>query len=211
MVEAVRTTASTFEIWAIVVVAVFVLAVWLVGISVADNIQARESRRWWQRMHGPQAGLGSAESALGGAGAPAVPGQRRDGEQGGERGGEPVAAGQEAAAGEEAAAAQEAATGRPVLTRPIPAQSPAPESEPGTVAGRGRHARPTIDGTGDFRRDAAEANWRTDAPTRPDLPAQEAATGRHAMPAQRTGDTDRAERSLAGPDADRQGDEPGQG
>ena len=124
MVEAVRTTASTFEIWAIVVVAVFVLAVWLVGISVADNIQARESRRWWQRVHGPDAALGAPER------------------------------------------------------------------------------------TGDFRRDAAEADWRTEAPTRPDLPAQEAPTGRHAMPAQRTGDADRAERSLAGPDAGRADDDP---
>jgi len=108
MVEAVRTTTSTFGIWAIVAVALVVLAIWLVGISVADNIQTRESRRWWQRRHGSEPTLGGAEPALGGA--------------------------------------------------------------------------------GDFRRDAAEADWRTEAPTQPDLPAQ------------RTGDTDRAERSLAGPD-----------
>ena len=38
MVEAVRTTASTFGIWTIGVVGVVVLAVWLVGISVADNM-----------------------------------------------------------------------------------------------------------------------------------------------------------------------------
>ena len=173
MVEAVRTTASTFEIWAIVVVAVVVLAIWLVGISVADNIQARESRRWWQRLHGPQSGLGSPESALGSVGSSAVPGQRR----GDEQGGEPAA--------------------------------PAPEPESESAAARGRHARPTIDGAGDFRRDAAEADWRTEAPTRPDLPAQGAPTGRHAMPAQRSGEADRAERSLAGPDADRTDDEPG--
>ena len=70
------------------------------------------------------------------------------------------------------------------------------------VDAAGRHAKPTqptLDGAGDFRRDAAEADWRTDAPTRPDLPAQAAPTGRHAMPAQRTGDTDRTERALADP------------
>ena len=51
MVEAVQTATSTFGIWAIVVVAVVCLAIWLVGISVADNMQARESRRWWRRVH----------------------------------------------------------------------------------------------------------------------------------------------------------------
>jgi hypothetical protein len=44
-VEAVKTATSTFGIWAIVVVAVVCLAVWLVGVSVADNIQTRASRR----------------------------------------------------------------------------------------------------------------------------------------------------------------------
>ena len=48
---------------------------------------------------------------------------------------------------------------------------------------------------------------QADAPTRPDLPAQAAPTGRHAMPAQRSGDSDRAERTYAGPDADRPADE----
>jgi hypothetical protein len=158
MVEAVQTSTSTFGIWAIVVVAVVVLAVWLVGISVADNIQTRESRRWRQlRDSEPEAALVSPEPAKDRAGSSTVPGQRR-GDEGAER----------------AAASQAAA--------------------------RGRHAKPALDGAGDFRRDAAEAEWRTEAPTRPDLPAQAAPTGRHAMPAQRTGDTDRAERSLAGPD-----------
>lgn len=139
-----------------------VLAVWLVGVSVADNIQTRESRRWWQRVHGSE-----PEPAVGSPVVSEVPGQRR---------------------GDEA------------VTEPIPAQPSAPE----TVAAQARHAmptRPTLDGAGDFRRDAAEADWRTDAPTRPDLPAQAGPSRRHAMPTQRTGDTDRAERSLAGPDA----------
>jgi hypothetical protein len=157
MVEAVRTTTSTFGIWVIVVVAVVILAVWLVGISVADNIQARESRRWWQRLHGPEAALGGGQEAVVGG---------------------------------------------------IPAQAPPPEPE--AVAGRGRHAKPTIDGTGDFRRDAAEADWRTDALIRPDGPTGAAPTGRHALPAQRTGDADQAERSLAGPDAAREDEDPGQ-
>jgi hypothetical protein len=160
--EAVRTSTSTFGIWAIIVVAVIVLAVWLVGVSVADNLQARESRRWWQRVHGSE-----PEPAIGSAVVSEVPGQRR---------------------GDEA------------VTEPIPAQRSAPEP----VAVQARHAlltQPTLDGAGDFRRDAAEADWRTDAPTRPDLPAQAGPRGRHAMPTQRTGDTDRAERSLTGPDA----------
>jgi hypothetical protein len=186
MFEAVQTRTSTFGIWAIIVVAVVCLAVWLVGISVADNIQVRESLRWWRRLHAPEPVLGSPEPALGsaepapGSAEPArgsagplpVPGQRA----GDVRGAGRSAAGQEA------------------VTEPIPAQGPAPEAD----AGSGRHAKPVLDGAGDFRRDAAEANWRPEPPTRPDLPAQ------------RTGDADRADRSLAGPDAARGDEDPGQ-
>jgi hypothetical protein len=199
MFEAVQTRTSTFGIWAIIVVAVVCLAVWLVGISVADNMQARESRRWWQRLHGPQPALGSPERALGttepavgGAGPLPVPGQRRGDVRGAGR----------------SAASQEAGAGQEAVTEPIPAQGPAPEPE--TVAEGGRHARPTLDGAGDFRRDSAEAHWRTEPPTRPDLPAQAAAPGRHAMPTQRTGEADRAERSLAGPDPARPDEDPSQ-
>ena len=131
---------------------------------------------------------------------PAVPGQRL--------GGETAAVGQETVASQETATGRETVVGGAAMGQPIPAQAPAPEPE--TAAARGRHARPTLDGAGDFRRDAAEADWRTDAPTRPDLPAQGAPTGRHSMPVQRSGEPDRAERSLAGPDADRADDEPGQ-
>jgi hypothetical protein len=57
MVEAVRTTASPGAIWAIVIVAVVVLAVWLVGMFVADNMQARASGRaraaTWPSYLGP--------------------------------------------------------------------------------------------------------------------------------------------------------------
>jgi len=149
VLESVRTSTSTFGIWAIIVVAMIVLAVWLVGVSVADNIQTRESRRWWQRVHGSE-----PEPAVGSAVVSEVPGQRR---------------------------------GDQAVTEPIAAQ-------------------PSLDGAGDFRRDAAEADWRTDAPTRPDLPAQAGPSGRPAMPTQRTGDADRAQRSLAGPDAADQDD-----
>jgi hypothetical protein len=186
MFEAVQTRTSTFGIWAIIVVACVCLAVWLVGISVADNIQVRESRRWLRlRLSARETALGSPEAALGSAESAAVPGQRRGDEQGAER----------PTAGQEAAARQE------TVTEPIPAQRPAPQ--PDAAAAGGRHARPTLDGAGDFRRDAAEADWRTEPPTRPDLPAQASPAGRPAMPAQRSGEADRAERSLAGPDAAR--------
>ena len=185
MFEAVQTRTSTFGIWAIIVVACVCLAVWLVGISVADNIQVRESRRWLRlrlsargpALDSPQAVLGSADS--GSAESSPVPGQRRG-------------------------------DGQETVTEPIPAQRPAPQ--PDTAAAGGRHTRPTLDGAGDFRRDAAEANWRMEPPTRPDLPAQASPAGRPTMPAQRTGEADRAERSLAGPDAARpdEDEDPGQ-
>lgn len=56
------------------------------------------------------------------------------------------------------------------------------------AAGPGRHRRPDLDAAGE-------------APTRPDLPPQPAAPGRHAMPAPRSGDGDRAARSYARPGA----------
>ena len=188
MVEAVRTTASTFGIWVIVAVAMISLAAWLVGVYIADNYQARLSRqRRDMDAKGrllPGAGAGAGVSA---AAAASVPGQRRD-------------AGQ-------------------------PEPEPAPETTPETVAARGRHARPAeyyaaadYYGSADYK--AAErpqagnpqtrprgvdpgTGGQADAPTRPDLPAQPASTGRHAMPTQRSGDSDRGERATAGPDAER--------
>jgi hypothetical protein len=239
MVEAVHTSTSTFGIWAIVVVAVVCLAVWLVGVSVADTMQARESRRWWRRLHASDQALAGREAALGDAGAWADPAADLYQLRGNVRGAELSAAGQEAAdrvrvaagldsaaaqraaAGQEAATSQEAAAAQEAVTEPIPAQRPAPESESEAAepaaaepaAARERHAeQPALDGAGDFRMDSAEADWRTDAPTRPDLPAQAAptGTGRQAMPRQRTGDADRAERSLAGPDPAREDEDPSQ-
>jgi hypothetical protein len=71
MVEAVRTTQSTFGIWVIVAVAMVSLAVWLVGVYIADSHQTRLSRQ--RRMGAPGPELGGA-----GGPAPAIPGQRRE-------------------------------------------------------------------------------------------------------------------------------------
>src|ERR1700679_555652 len=71
MVEAVRTTQSTFGIWVIVAVAMISLAVWLVGVYIADSHQTRLSRQ--RRMNAPGPELRQA-----GGPAPAVPGQRRE-------------------------------------------------------------------------------------------------------------------------------------
>jgi hypothetical protein len=229
MLEAARTTTSTFGIWAIIVVAVVLLGVWLIGISIADNMQTRESRRWKQR-HRPE-----PKSALGTEGVSEVPGQRRGDERVAERPtvGRQAAAGPDVAHRKPLAATAEAVgqglrsvlnhnldpgrgemAGHEEMTDPTLLQQPAPEIETKPTVAQGRHAKPaqpTLDRVGDFRKDSAQAQWRTEAPTRPDLPAQLAPTGRHAMPAQRSGDADRAQRTFASPDADRQDDDTGQG
>ena len=193
MVEAVRTTASTFGIWAIVAVAMICLAAWLISVYVANGQQTRLSRTR-RRMDAPRPVLGESEGA---AAAASIPGQRRD-------------------------------AGQPGLApEPASASEPTPE----TVATRGRHARaadyyaaadfyavadykaaekrPGGDAAASGRTvgRGAEGGGQADAPTRPDLPAQAAPTGRHAMPSQRSGDSDRAERARAGTDADRQDDQ----
>jgi hypothetical protein len=184
MVEAVRTTQSTLGIWVIVAVAMISLAAWLVGVYIADSHQTRLSRQ--RRMGAP----GPELSETGGP-APAIPGQRRE-------------------------------AGQP---------EPEPELASETAAARGRHARPGADyyaaadyyATADYKAaekppagspetsprgvDGPERGSQADAPTRPDLPAQAAPTGRHAMPTQRSGDSDRAERTYAGPDANREDDQ----
>ena len=183
MVEAVRTTASTFGIWAIVAVAMICLAAWLISVYIADGEQTRLSRTR-RRMDAPRPVLGESEGA---AAAASIPGQRRD-------------------------------AGQPGLAPEPPSAS---EPTPETVATRGRHARAAdyyaaadFYAVSDYKAaekrpggDAAEAGGQADAPTRPDLPAQAAPTGRHAMPSQRSGESDRAERARAGTDADRQDDQ----
>lgn len=83
MVEAARTTASPAATWAIVIVAVTVLAAWLTAIMLADRYQARTSGRW-RMTDEADAASGEAESVPGGgwaggslpgADAPEVPGE----------------------------------------------------------------------------------------------------------------------------------------
>jgi hypothetical protein len=197
MVEAVRTTQSTFGIWVIVAVAMISLAVWLVGVYVADSYQTRLSRQRPRRgVAGPVlTGTGAAESTeASAAAASSLPGQRRD-------------------------------AGQP---EPEPASASASASASESGAARGKHARP-----GDYyaAADYYEAadykaaekppvgnpetsprgvgepatGSQADAPTRPDLPAQAAPTGRHAMPTQRSSDSDpQAMPTQRSSDSDRQ-------
>jgi hypothetical protein len=203
MVEAVQTTQSTLGIWVIVAVAMISLAVWLVGVYVADSYQTRLSRLW-QRARAAGPAVGEA-----GASAVTIPGQRSD-------------AGQPAAPPEPAHEPEPVAAPRGRHARPWERHT-GDAAEPAAV--RTDYLQT------DFRRDGpltkveteiernaptrADIPAQADAPTRPDLPAQPAqgataiqpATGRHAMPSQRSGETDRAERSYAGPDADREDDD----
>ena len=208
MVEAVRTTASTFGIWAIVAVAMICLAAWLISVYVADGQQTRLSRMR-RRMDAPRPVLSEAE---GSAAAASIPGQRRDAGQPG-----PAAA---SAAASEPTPETIAARGR--HARPAEyyaaadfyavADYKAAEKRPageaatgGRAAGRGAEASGA--GASGAEAGAADAGGQADAPTRPDLPAQAGPLGRHAMPRQRSGDSDRAERARAGTDADRQDDQ----
>jgi hypothetical protein len=200
MVEAVRTTQSTLGIWVIVAVAMISLSVWLVGVYVADSYQTRLSRLW-RRANAPGPAVGDA-----GVPAATIPGQRRDaGQPAPEPGPEP-----------EAVPAPRGRHARPWEHHQADAPEPA--------------ARRTDYLQTDFRRDGpltkveteiernapsrADIPAQADAPTRPDLPAQptqatadQPAAGRHAMPSQRSGEADRAERSYAGPDADPEDDD----
>jgi hypothetical protein len=135
MVVAEQTTVSTAGIWVIIVVALFFLAIWLVGISVADNIQIRESRRWRQQR--------DAELALGAA---------------------PARGTVEPPPGETGLAAGEAEPDRESTgTAAVPGQRRGPGESAGQQASR--PTLPTLDGAGDFRRDSAEAAWRTETST----------------------------------------------
>jgi hypothetical protein len=211
MVEAVRTTQSTFGIWVIVAVAMISLAAWLVGVYIVDNYQTRLSRQR-RGLDGPGPVLGAA----GGPSAASVPGQRRDA-------GQPEPAPEQPAP--EPARESVAARGRHAR----PAEYYAAADYYGTADYKAAERPPA--GYPEVRPrgvEEAEAARQADAPTRPDLPAQptqadipaqageptqaegpaEAApTGRHAMPTQRSGDSDRAERSSVSPDADREDDQ----
>ena len=212
MVEAVRTAASTLGIWVIVAVAMIVLAAWLVGIYVADNYQTRLSRQR-RRMGAP----GPVLTDAGVSAASSIPGQRRDAGQP-EPAPEPTPE-TAAARGRHARPADYYAAADYYGTADYKAAEKTPAGYPGTRAR----------GVGD----AATGGQAADAPTRPDLPAQpgqpdlqgrpdvpaqpgqpdvpgqaaQPSSGRHAMPAQRSGASDRAERTYAGPDADHQDDD----
>ena len=203
MVEAVRTTQSTLGIWVIVAVAMISLAAWLVGVYVADSYQTRLSR---QRRRMDAAGLT-------GAGMPtaSIPGQRRDaGQPEPEPAPEPTpepTPETAAARGRHARPAEYYAAADFYGVADYKAAEKTPAGPPETRAR----------GVGD-----AATGGQADAPTRPDLPAQpgqagvprqagapgqpgapaQPSTGRHAMPAQRSGDSDRAERTYAGSEAD---------
>jgi hypothetical protein len=191
MVEAVRTTASTFAIWAIIAVAMLCLATWLVSIYIADSHQTRMSRLRRQ-MDAPRPAIGEA-----GAPAASIPGQRREA---GQPEPENVAAarGRHAKPGADYTATDSLETG---------------SRQTDGIRTDFRTDGPLTDVQTDLERDAptrSDVPAQADAPTRPDLPAQPAQptpTGRHAMPTQRSGDSDRAERTYAGPDADREGDQ----
>lgn len=199
MVEAVRTNATTFGIWAIVAVAMICLAVWLVSIYIADSHQIRLSRLRRQ-MAAPGAAVGEA---VGEAAAPtaSIPGQRRDS-------GQPenvaVARGRHAKPGAGSAATNSAEKGSPEKGR-LKTDS----RETDVIRTDFRADGPLTHVQTEAQRAArSDRPAEADAPTRPELPAQHPApTGRPAMPIQRTGDSDRAERTYAGPEANRQDDQ----
>ena len=181
MVEAVRTTQSTFGIWVIVAVAMISLAAWLVGVYIADSYQTRLSRqrrrmgakgpgltgagaRRRQRRRGGVVNTGPAAGA-GAAGA----GARAGDDVGGGAGNRRAARGRHARPGEYYAAADYYATADYKAAEKPPAGHP--------------ETRPR--GVGEPRRSS-----QADAPTRPDLPGPGGADRRHAMPTQRSGDSD---------------------
>jgi hypothetical protein len=218
MVEAVRTTASTFGIWAIIAVAMICLAAWLISIYVADSQQTRMSRMR-RRMDAPGPVLSGAEESA----AASIPGQRRDvGQPEPEPASETVAArGRHARPAEYYAAADFYAVADYKAAEKPPAGNAATSAR---AAGRAEASGAEASGAEADRAEAsgaeasgaeadraegdrAEGSSQADAPTRPDLPAQAAPTGRHAMPSQRSGDSDRAERAHTGTDADGQDDQ----
>ena len=211
MSEAVRTMASPAATWVIVVIAT-VLALFMATAAMFMDLRVARTQRM-DRMLGiaPEAGdawaleAGSEWPRLSQALLAAAGVQQSEAAQ--IRSGPPTAD----AAGRHDIPAQRAA----------PAEQPAPaaqraeaagyagelEAEPPTVpipAQRGQ-VPPGAQGTQEQQyastgRHERSADGSVGETTRPDLPAQQA-LGRHAaeMPRQRTGESDRAERSFAGP------------
>jgi hypothetical protein len=210
MSEAVRTMASPAATWAIVVIATILALFMATAAFFMDLRVARAQRR--ERMLGIASEAGDAWAMEAGSEWPrlsqallAAAGVRQS-EAGQIRSGPPTAD----AAGRHDIPAQRAAPAEqpePAAHRAEAAQYVAElQAEPPTVPIPAQRAQATQAAQG--RRDAAagrhtgpdDATMGGEMPTRPDLPAQQA-PGRHAagMPAQRTGESDRAERSFAGP------------
>jgi hypothetical protein len=193
MDEAVRTMASPAATWTIVVVAT-ILALFLATAAFFTDLRvAREQRRERRLGIAPEAGdawameAGSewprlSQALLAAAGVP----PRESAEI--RRGVPDVDAAGHHIPAQRAEAQYAAEPSAEPPTVPIPAQraqaTPGPQEQP--YVSRGRHERSADGSPGET--------------TRPDLPAQPA-PGRHAMdmPKQRTGESDRAERSFAGP------------
>jgi hypothetical protein len=196
MLEAVRTYASPAATWAIVVIATC-LAVFLAMAALAANhFQIREHRR--MRKLGiwpaPAASLDTdVDAAITG---PWPPLSEALFDAAGVR--PPTATG--TAAWEQAgytAAGHDFPVQVPAQRRE-PAEQPVRQDIPGRPAAAARFAgAPDRQGAGRHEPDDTSAG---ETPTSPDLLAQEA-PGRRGMPMprQRTGESDRAERSFAGP------------
>ena len=185
MSEAVRTMASTAAVWAIVVAST-ALALFMALVAMVVDLRVARTQRM-ERKFGIEPESGSPLAMAAGSRWPrlseallAAAGVRRS----------------EAAKIRESMPAADTATRDDIPaqreeTAPYAAEREAErEAEPPTVPIPAQRAHAS-QGT----RDAA------DTPTRPDLPAQGAAPGRPAArpPEQRTGESDRAERSFAGP------------
>ena len=207
MSEAVRTMASPAATWAIVVIATILALFMATAAFFMDLRVARAQRR--ERMLGIASEPGDAWAMEAGSEWPrlsqallAAAGVRQS-EAGQIRSGPPTAD----AAGRHDIPAQRAAPAEqpePAAHRAEAAQYAADaQAEPPTVpipAQRAQVAQGTPDAAAGRHTGPDDATMGGEMPTRPDLPAQQA-PGRHAagMPAQRTGESDRAERSFAGP------------
>jgi hypothetical protein len=210
MSEAVRTMASPAATWAIAVTAT-ILALFMAMVTTFVDLRvAREQRR--ERKLGLGSELGTAgtqwprltdatmwppmsEALLAAAGVPAA-------ETAEIRTGVPAPG---TAARSEIPAQRAAPAERPEPAEPsVAAQyAAAAAEEPPTVpipAQRAQVTREAQDVPAGRRGMPDDGTPGGDAPTMPDLPAQQAPGQAAApMPAQRTGESDRAERSLAGP------------
>jgi hypothetical protein len=208
MSEAVRTIASPAATWAIAVTATILTVFLATAAMFADRSVAREQRRERRLGLGPELGPAGtqwprltytsmwppmSEALLAAAGLPAgEAAEIRTGPPAADAAGRHDIPAQRGTPAERSVAAQyaAAAAAEEPPTVPIPAQraqvmEAAQETQ---EVSAGQHSRRT-DGTPGG-----------DTPTMPDLPAQQAPEQAAArMPAQRAGESDRAERSFAGP------------